>query len=87
MQRQGISEAQLDNLVWPVDTYASLALLLPIGILAEKLSYRAVIIFGLVNINVTWLLLIYGEGVWMMQVMQVIYIIYFKRLVFQSVQV
>jgi len=71
--KQGLTEAQLDGEVWPADTYASLLLLLPVGIAAERWSYRGVIIVGLLCRQATRALLVFGSGLWAMQLMQVCY--------------
>jgi len=44
---RGLSEAQLDSAVWPAFAYASLALLLPIGFLADAWGCRRVVALGL----------------------------------------
>lgn len=70
---KGLTEAQLNNQVWPYDTYASLVLLLPVGILAEIVGYKQVILFGLLCRQATRLLLIFANGVPAMALMQVTY--------------
>ena len=73
MDDKGLTEAELDNYVWPADTYASLALLLPLGLLAECWSYRGAILLGLLCRQATRALLLFGRGVGAMQLMQVTY--------------
>jgi len=68
-----ISEADLDTYVWPSDTYASLVFLLPLGAVAEVVGYRAVIFAGLICRQLTRVVLIYGEGLHLMVLMQVTY--------------
>ena len=58
-------------MVWPVDTYAALLFLLPFGLLAEAWSYRGAILVGLACRLATRSLLLWGEGILTMQVMQV----------------
>jgi hypothetical protein len=38
---KGLTETQLDNTVWPADTYATFAFMIPVGLLAEAAGYRA----------------------------------------------
>jgi hypothetical protein len=70
-----LTESELDNRVWPVDTYASLLLLLPLGLLAEGdlLGYRGVILLGVLCRQATRVLLLFGSGLGAMQAMQVTY--------------
>lgn len=70
-----MTESELDNSVWPVDTYASLLLLLPLGLLAEGdlLGYRGVILLGVLCRQATRVLLLFGGGLGAMQAMQVTY--------------
>lgn len=56
-----------------MDTYATLVFLLPFGLLAETWSYRGVIFLGLLFRELTRVLLVYGEGVGAMQLMQTSY--------------
>jgi len=72
-QDKNISEADLDSTVWPADTYAALVLLLPLGLAAEHFGCVPVILFGLCCRHVTRVLLLWGEGVGMMTLMQVTY--------------
>jgi len=73
IEEKGLSEGQLDDLVWPVDTYAALAFLIPLGMLAEAKGYRPVIFLGLLCRQATRLLLLFGQGVFQMQLMQACY--------------
>ena len=70
---KGLTEAQLNEEVWPYDTYGAFALLLPAGYLAEVLGYRSVILLGLLCREATRALLLFGEGVGCMAAMQVAY--------------
>ena len=70
---KGLTDTQLNEQVWPYDTYGAFALMLPAGILAEVLGYRAVILLGLLCREATRALLLFGEGVGCMAAMQVTY--------------
>lgn len=72
-QDKNISEADLDSKVWPADTYAALLFLLPFGLAAEHFGCIPVVIFGLLCRQATRVLLLWGEGVGMMVLMQVTY--------------
>lgn len=73
IEQKGLTEKELDTAVWPVFTYASLLLLLPVGILAEVVGYRAIIFCGLVFREATRLLLLFGEDLGAMAAMQFTY--------------
>ena len=70
---KGLSSAQLNEQVWPYDTYGAFAFMLPAGYLAEVLGYRAVILLGLLCREATRALLLFGEGVGCMAAMQLTY--------------
>ena len=59
--------------VWPWNTYASLAFMLPAGVLAEAYGYRAVILGGLLAREATRLLLLFAASAPAMALMQVTY--------------
>ncbi len=46
-EARGLSEAQLDSVVWPAFAYGSLVLLIPVGLLADAWGYRRVVAVGL----------------------------------------
>jgi MFS family permease len=66
-----LSDEQLDNDVWPADTYASFVFLLPAGLLAERYGYRKVILGSFLIRECTRAILVFGEGVEWMAAMQV----------------
>jgi len=70
MDNKGLTELDLNNLVWPVDTYAYLAFMLPVGIAAEVFGYRTIIVLGLLARQATRILLIFGQGIGNMMAMQ-----------------
>jgi MFS family permease len=70
---KNITEDQLDNTVWPYDTYGFFVFLLPAGILAELVGYRGVILLGLVCREATRVVLLYAQGVTWMATMQLTY--------------
>eukprot|EP00468_Gymnochlora_sp_CCMP2014_P002041 CAMPEP_0167743474 /NCGR_PEP_ID=MMETSP0110_2-20121227/2035_1 /TAXON_ID=629695 /ORGANISM="Gymnochlora sp., Strain CCMP2014" /LENGTH=461 /DNA_ID=CAMNT_0007627847 /DNA_START=75 /DNA_END=1460 /DNA_ORIENTATION=- len=72
-ENKGLSEEQLDNEVWPYDTYGSFLFLIPVGLLAEIYGYRRVVFFGFLCREATRVLLIFARGVALMAVMQVTY--------------
>lgn len=72
---KGLTEEQLDNAVWPADTYASFAMLLPIGLLAESVGYARTVALGLLCRELTRVVLIYASGLGWMVTMQVTYAI------------
>lgn len=70
---KGLSESQLDRFVWPADTYASFAFLLPVGLLAESVGYAPTIVLGLLCREATRLILLFAQGLPWMVVMQLTY--------------
>jgi len=70
---KGLSHQDLNDHVWPYDTYGSFAFLLPVGLLADCLGYRVVILAGLLCREATRLLLIFGGGITQMSLMQLAY--------------
>jgi len=62
---------QVNDQIFPVWTYSYLAFLLPLGIFAELLSYKAVLLFGWCARLTTRLILLFGSTVIQMQVMQI----------------
>jgi len=68
-----LTSKQLDNDVWPYDTYGSFAFLIPIGLLAEGCGYRVAICVGLVCRMATRTLLLYTGSVETMALMQLTY--------------
>lgn len=71
MNVKGLTHQDLNDDVWPYDTYGSFLLLLPMGVLADYMGYRFVIFGGLLCREATRLLLIFGSGLPQMSLMQV----------------
>ena len=59
--------------VYPVWSYSSFALLVPVFLLTDLVKYKAMIIFEGLSYVVTWVLLLWAEGVAWMQAMQFVY--------------
>lgn len=70
---KGLTEEQLDNEVWPYDTYGAFLFLLPVGFAAERCGYWPVICLGLLCRQATRVILLFGEGVPLMATMQLTY--------------
>lgn len=67
------SEDQVNDQIYPWSTYAYLPFLLILGPAAELCSYRAAILVGISGRLVTRFLLLYGNSILEMQLMQVAY--------------
>lgn len=67
------TEDQVNNDIYPWSTYAYLPFLFTLGPFAEIFSYRAAILFGILGRVLTRVLLLYGESLTAMQLMQVAY--------------
>lgn len=72
-ENKGLDNHDLDTIVWPTNLYASFALLLPAGLLAESVGYRATILGGLLAREVTRAVLLFGRGLGLMALTQLTY--------------
>ncbi|XP_013407120.1 thiamine transporter 1 [Lingula anatina] len=70
---KNLSETQVDNEVYPVWTYSYLVALIVVFLLTDLLRYKPVIIFEGLTYLGTWALLLWGQGVLTMQLMQFLY--------------
>lgn len=64
---------QITNEIFPVWTYSYLVLLLPVFILTDYVRYKPVIILQGISFIITWLLLLFGQGVQTMQILEFFY--------------
>ena len=60
--------AQVSEQVYPVWTYAYLCLLVFVFLLTDLVRYKPMIVFEALGYMATWTLLIWGRGVFQMQV-------------------
>jgi Reduced folate carrier len=67
------TESQVNNQIYPWSSYAYLPLLLILGSAAEIFSYRYTIIFGIMGRLATRYLLLFGNSLIEMQIMQLTY--------------
>ncbi|KAB0357547.1 hypothetical protein FD754_001703 [Muntiacus muntjak] len=70
---KNLTSTELTNEIFPVWTYSYLALLLPVFILTDYVRYKPVIILQGISFIVCWLLLLFGQGVRTMQVLEFFY--------------
>ncbi len=70
LEVKNLTHADLDLRVWPTETYSSLAFALPVGILAEMIGFFPLVVLGMCFREATRIILIFGEGVEMMMIMQ-----------------
>ncbi|XP_048200560.1 thiamine transporter 2 [Perognathus longimembris pacificus] len=70
---KNLTNTQITNEVLPVWTYSYLVLLLPVFILTDYARYKPVIILQGVSFVATWLLLLFGQGVKAMQVVEFVF--------------
>eukprot|EP01029_Cantina_marsupialis_P009861 TRINITY_DN2274_c0_g1_i1.p1 TRINITY_DN2274_c0_g1~~TRINITY_DN2274_c0_g1_i1.p1 ORF type:complete len:379 (-),score=88.64 TRINITY_DN2274_c0_g1_i1:719-1855(-) len=73
LEAKGFVKEEINNQIYPWWTYSYLPLLLIIGLFAESLRYTPVIIVGSLGRLVARVLLIYGESLFTMQVVEVAY--------------
>jgi thiamine transporter 2/3 len=71
MEDKGLGSEAVNEKVYPVWTYSYFAFLVPVGLAGEWLGYRPIIGAEFVFLLVTYVILIWGEGLQWMQVMQV----------------
>ena len=72
-KHKNITQTQMQDKLWPLNTYATLAALLPVGCAAELLSSKAVLLVGLLCRQATRILLLFGNGIAQMMLMQLAY--------------
>ncbi|XP_029788734.1 thiamine transporter 2-like [Suricata suricatta] len=70
---KNISLSMITNEILPIWTYSYLALLLPVFILTDYVRYKPVIILQGISFIITWLLLVFGQGLRAMQVLEFFY--------------
>ncbi|XP_032256624.1 thiamine transporter 2-like isoform X1 [Phoca vitulina] len=70
---KNISLSMITNEIFPIWTYSYLVLLLPVFILTDYVHYKPVIILQGISLIITWLLLVFGQGVKAMQVLEFFY--------------
>lgn len=61
---------QVNNEIYPVWTYSYLTMLVVVLLLTDLLRYKIVIIFEALSYMTTWIILLWGHGVILMQLMQ-----------------
>lgn len=70
---KGFTQEELATNVWPWATFGSFLFLLPFGLLAELVSARHVIMLGLLCREATRVLLIWGQSIQEMQLVELAY--------------
>ena len=71
MDDKGLGAEAVNERVYPVWTYSYFAFLVPVGLAGEWLGYRAIIGAEFLFLLVTYVILIWAEGLRWMQLMQV----------------
>ncbi|CAI2355072.1 unnamed protein product [Caenorhabditis sp. 36 PRJEB53466] len=62
---------ELYSQVYPYWTYSYMFALIPMFILTDILRYKPIVMIEAIGLVATWTLLVFGKGVWQMQMMQV----------------
>ncbi|XP_039711496.1 thiamine transporter 2 isoform X2 [Pteropus medius] len=70
---KNLTSTEMTNEIFPVWTYSYLVLLLPVFILTDYVRYKPVLILQGISFIITWLLLLFGQGVKAMQVVEFFY--------------
>ncbi|XP_053453480.1 thiamine transporter 2 isoform X1 [Nycticebus coucang] len=70
---KNLTTEEITNEILPVWTYSYLALLLPVFVLTDYVRYKPVIVLQGLSFITTWLLLLFGQGVASMQVVEFFY--------------
>ncbi|XP_045054375.2 thiamine transporter 2 isoform X2 [Desmodus rotundus] len=70
---KNLTSAEITNEIFPVWTYSYLVLLLPVFILTDFVRYKPVIVLQGISYIITWLLLLFAQGVPAMQVVEFFY--------------
>ncbi|XP_072474172.1 thiamine transporter 2 [Notamacropus eugenii] len=64
---------QVSNQMFPVWTYSYLVLLFPVFVLTDYLRYKPIIILQGVSFLITWLMLLFAQGLLAMQILEFFY--------------
>ncbi|XP_040123892.2 thiamine transporter 2 isoform X2 [Ictidomys tridecemlineatus] len=70
---KNLTSTEITNEILPVWTYSYLVLLLPVFVLTDYVRYKPVIVLQGISFIVTWLLLLFGQGVKIMQLVEFVY--------------
>ncbi|EHB17667.1 Thiamine transporter 2 [Heterocephalus glaber] len=70
---QNLTSTEITNEILPVWTYSYLALLLPMFVFNDYILYKPVIILKGISFIMTWLLLLFGQGVRAMQAVEFVF--------------
>ncbi|KAM5267059.1 thiamine transporter 2 isoform 3-T4 [Hipposideros larvatus] len=70
---KNLTSTEMANEIFPVWTYSYLVLLLPVFVLTDYVRYKPVIIVQGISFIITWLLLLFGQGVKAMQAVEFFY--------------
>ncbi|XP_047401699.1 thiamine transporter 2 isoform X1 [Sciurus carolinensis] len=70
---KNLTSTEITNEILPVWTYSYLVLLLPVFVLTDYVRYKPVIVLQGLSFIVTWLLLLFGQGVKVMQLVECVY--------------
>ncbi|XP_007940372.1 thiamine transporter 2 [Orycteropus afer afer] len=70
---KNLTSEEITNEILPIWTYSYLVLLLPVFVLTDFVRYKPVIVLQGISFIVTWLLLLFGQGVMAMQAVEFFY--------------
>ncbi|XP_004385877.1 thiamine transporter 2 [Trichechus manatus latirostris] len=70
---KNLTSKEITHEILPVWTYSYLVLLFPVFVLTDFVRYKPVIILQGISFMITWLLLLFGQGVMTMQVVEFFY--------------
>ncbi|XP_027731809.1 thiamine transporter 2 [Vombatus ursinus] len=70
---KNLTLSEVSNQIFPVWTYSYLALLFPVFVLTDYLRYKPMIILQGVSFLITWLMLLFSQGLLAMQILEFFY--------------
>ncbi|XP_068960695.1 thiamine transporter 2 [Petaurus breviceps papuanus] len=70
---KNLTLSQVSNEMFPVWTYSYLVLLFPVFVLTDYLRYKPIIILQGVSFLITWLMLLFSQGLVAMQILEFFY--------------
>ncbi|VDM09737.1 unnamed protein product [Wuchereria bancrofti] len=70
---KNFTDVELYSEIYPFWTYSYLFFLVPIFFLTDILRYKPIIVLEALSLFGTWALLLWGETVWHMQIMQILF--------------
>ena len=73
-ETKNFTKHEINNMIYPIWSYSQLPILIAVFAITDALKYRPIIWFGALGYVATWIILVFGNTVKLMQLMQVSFI-------------